>query len=401
MSGIKFFFLIFLTTNLYAGSAGVKNGTISGLVRDYKRHPLAGVTVVAVKQAEPPIIRSTASDENGQYVLNNMPVGSYTLGFDKYGYEPITTEEGDPKQQTAIGKQIRVYVESGAHVKAPNVSLQYIGIAGDAFVKINLIDAISGEKIDGGTVSIGSATVNFGSAGSYFLSVPVNTFSDPENNGQAIKIHAPGYQECQDTISLQPFQTAEQTIRLQPAMATVQGHIDLSRYPVKNFGSQGRIMVDGLPTEALNAQIDDSGFFSIQVPASNTNNKRFFNIKVLLPGFLPATISQVYAPEAGATTITAPIVMLAQTVPVSGKVLASTADGVINSAVNQAFIKELGVGTPIISGTYVFDNIPTAIELEITVIMMGAEGIETGGKKFTAIDNGTGVFCLPTIITTK
>jgi hypothetical protein len=394
-----FFLSLLFTAFVHAGSAGVKNGTISGVVRDYKRQPIAGATAIAVRQTDPPLIRNAVTNENGIFTLNNMPVGAYTLGFDKYGYEPITTEEGDKEQQSAIGKQIRVYVESGSHVKAPAVTLKYIGVSGDAFVKVNLIDAITGEKIDAANVSVGSSTVNFGSAGTYYLAVPAGPQTNGGESGQPIKISAPGYQEIDDHIAAVPFQTTEKTIALTPKMATIQGQIDLSRYPVSDIAARTRISVDGIPDAALDAHIEDSGFFSIRVPASNANNKRFFNVGVFVAGFMPATVSQVYAPESGATTITAPVTMIAQTVPVGGKVLPSSGAQVSNSAVNQAFIKELGVSSSISSGSYRFDSIPSGIELEISVIIMGPEGIESGSRTFTAVDNGTGFFHLPTIIT--
>ena len=66
--------ILLIPCSVLAGSAGVKNGTITGVVYGDKG-PLSDVYVVAIREGEPPIIRSVLSRIDGSYTFTNMPLG--------------------------------------------------------------------------------------------------------------------------------------------------------------------------------------------------------------------------------------------------------------------------------------------------------------------------------------
>ncbi len=62
--------------------------TIKGSITDKEsRIPLAGVTV-AVTSVEPPV--GTATDDNGNFILNDIPVGKHTIQVSYIGYNSLT-----------------------------------------------------------------------------------------------------------------------------------------------------------------------------------------------------------------------------------------------------------------------------------------------------------------------
>ena len=112
------------------------------------------------------------------------------------------------------------------------------------------------------------------------------------------------------------------------------------------------------------------------------------------------SIPSVAAPEAGANTILQPIRLTAVTTPVHGKVVSNNGALPIASGMNQAFIKELGISTSINGGMYLFQAIPTGINLTVTVFIMNNLGrIERGSVNFLTTINGQGNFTLPTVVT--
>ena len=153
---IIFLLTTFITAISFAGSAGVKNGFVEGMVRAVGGNPLPGVNVVLVRENSTPLIRNTLSNANGVFQFPQVPVGLYTLGFAKFGFEPITTEAGAPESQSAIGSQFRVYVESGAHVKATPVTLKELSSHGKAVVSLKLVDQVTGEPVPSAVVTLGN-----------------------------------------------------------------------------------------------------------------------------------------------------------------------------------------------------------------------------------------------------
>ncbi len=81
---ILFFIMTFFITSLYAGTAG----KLAGVVRDKSTgEPLVGVNVIIEGT-----VMGTATDEDGYFVLLNVPAGTYNVVFSYVGYADLKME---------------------------------------------------------------------------------------------------------------------------------------------------------------------------------------------------------------------------------------------------------------------------------------------------------------------
>ncbi len=87
---VKAIVVIAATLVLLPASAYAQEGQIAGTVRDSSGGVMPGVLVEVTSPALISKVRSTTSDDNGQYRITNLPVGTYTVTF---------TLEGFTKQQ--------------------------------------------------------------------------------------------------------------------------------------------------------------------------------------------------------------------------------------------------------------------------------------------------------------
>jgi hypothetical protein len=78
---------------LLPAAALAQEGQIAGTVRDTSGGVIPGVTVEATSPALIEKVRSTVSDNSGQYRLTNLPVGTYTVTFTLGGFAPQKFEE--------------------------------------------------------------------------------------------------------------------------------------------------------------------------------------------------------------------------------------------------------------------------------------------------------------------
>ena len=78
-------FINVITLTIYA-EAETKAGSIKGVVTDRDtKSPLIGTNITILNG-----IQGAASDMDGNYAINNLPVGSYTVQFKYLGYETVT-----------------------------------------------------------------------------------------------------------------------------------------------------------------------------------------------------------------------------------------------------------------------------------------------------------------------
>ena len=71
---------------LLPAAAFAQEGQIAGTVRDTSGAVMPGVVVEATSPALIEKVRSATSDENGQYRLTNLPVGTYSVTFTLQGF---------------------------------------------------------------------------------------------------------------------------------------------------------------------------------------------------------------------------------------------------------------------------------------------------------------------------
>ena len=167
---IQIFALVLMITG--CGDAGTSNGSIRGQVFTNRsggaltKTPEAGVSIVAVFDGEPERVRTSVSDGNGQYVIPDLPIGKYRVGFTKDGFEPITTEK-ETRTQRQLVRALILYVDTGSTITAPDITLKQLAPEGDGQVIVNLIDEVTGEPVNGATVTVGEASTSNGSMDRY------------------------------------------------------------------------------------------------------------------------------------------------------------------------------------------------------------------------------------------
>ena len=277
------------------GSYGIDEGSIVGRVfgnsfgGSSTPTPLAGVTIVAQRTTDMPmVIRTTVSDDNGEFIFTNMPTGEYTMGYALRGFETIDTAQGATNSRTALGEQVRVFVEPEGTSIAPDITLRKLPDEGDATVVVTLVDLITGDPITNATVTIGASTTsNGGSNGVYTLSVPIRTDSGGDGGSGAnptafpIVVTADGYTGG-DQIQPQQVvpianETVTVTVQASPIQARITGFVQISQFQTLYDRSQIAVTVDNVPVRFSGADfngsslvVDQNGFFTVNVPSSNS-----------------------------------------------------------------------------------------------------------------------------------
>ena len=424
------------------GSAGVDQGSIHGVVfgnasgGSASEAPLAGVTIVAVREGgEPEIIRTTQTDANGEFVFTDLPTGSYTLGYDIQGYRTITTEEGNTIDRSAIGDQVRVFVEPGRTSEAPDQILVALAQQGDGTLVLTLLDRVTSDPITHATVLAGSAvTSNGGTNGVYTLSVPVivqdpNAQAGTQPDPTTVKLTADGYDE-NDTdanfiVQLVANETVTLTKTMNPLAAFITGQIQISAYQTLYNLTDVIISSDRISRRDLtrNLLIETSGYFSVGVPSSNAFNTRQFNLRFDHPLLNEAVVSNIVVPRANGTRqLTSPVVMTPITVDLVGTV--SDSNGNAPNQLNPsglpdtATVRETGQMANIINGAYTIPNVPTAStqvqpnQFNVDVVAYnpfatnpsgGVGAVEQGTTTVTPVSDGTAnpTFQVPLITTSS
>lgn len=370
------------------GSVGIDEGSIVGRVfgnsfgGSSTPTPLAGVTIVAQRTTDQPmVIRTTVSDDNGDFVFTNMPTGEYTMGYALRGFETIDTAQGATNSRTALGEQVRVFVEPEGTSIAPDITLRKLPDEGDATIVITMVDLITGDPITNATVTVGGATTsNGGSNGVYTLSVPIRTDSGGDGGSGAnpgpfpIVVTADGYVGG-DQIQPQQVvpianETVTVTVQASPIQARITGFVQISQFQTLYDRSQIAVTVDNVPVRFSGADfngsslvVDQNGFFTVNVPSSNSVLTRQFNLNFTAPNLQTTVVSNVVAPPpVGTRQLTSPVVMQPVTVDLVGTVVDSNgnAPNQLNpqGVPDTVVLNETGQIGNIINGAYTIPDVP-------------------------------------------
>jgi hypothetical protein len=406
------------------GAAGVDDGSIAGIVYgnasggSVSKTPLAGVSVVAVREGETPeIIRNTKTDANGEFLLGGLPTGAYVIGFDTDGYRTVTTEEGNTTDRSAVGDQVRVFVEPGMTSIAPDQTLVALAQEGDATLVMTVLDRVTAQPVTHATILAGSAvTSNGGTNGIYTLSVPVivpdGSVLGTQPQATSYTVTADGYvTDPAATVQLVANETINITVSVNPAVAYISGQIEIAAFQSLYTMTDVVITSDQIPRSALisGLNIEANGYFSVNVPCSNSFTTRQFNLKFSHPLLQNTVVSNIVAPRANGTRqLTSPVVMSGVTVDVVGTVADS-----FGNAPNQTnpsglpdmvTITETGQMANIVNGSYTIPNVPicssqtkpNGFNLEATAYNPLASNpsggigmVESGAKGITPVSDGT------------
>jgi hypothetical protein len=122
---------------LIAAAASAQTGTsssaIAGVVKDTSGAVLPGVTVEAASPALIEKVRTVVTDDQGQYKIVNLPVGSYSLTFSLSGFRSVKREgiqlvtnfTAPVNGELAVGAIEETVTVSGA---APVVDVRFIPV---------------------------------------------------------------------------------------------------------------------------------------------------------------------------------------------------------------------------------------------------------------------------------
>lgn len=371
---------------------GVSNGGLTGKVQGAGAQgilPILGATVIAVRSEANPVSRTTQTDANGDFVLSNLPLGTYSVGYSATGFAPIQT--GTSQAQT-------VFVESGRFSQLPPVTLTAttggFSTSGGNVV-VTLLDAATGEPINSATVTAGVASSSTPVNGTYTLAVP-GTGATPVG----LSAQAEGYDPNSLTpreVTFVPGQAITLTARLSPFPASISGRIVVPG-GFQNQLSTVEIRVPGISASFTNANINTTtGSFRLTVPASNSFVTRVFQLLFVSPFFNVAAVSGVVAPQGGSLSLSQDVVLTPIGVGLTGQVVDSGSR--IPGPGSTVTIQELGAQAPIVNGTYSFAAVPTGQRLTLVASAFNFFGqLETGSVQITPTING-GTFVVPTIIT--
>jgi len=409
------------------GDAGVENGVITGTVFSNRaggattKTPEPNVSVIAVFESEPQVIRTAVSNANGQYRIPNLRIGKWALGYSKDGFETIQATEKtatSSEASTAIGgTDIKVYVETASTIAAPDVTLRNRPPEGDGTVILNLVDERTGEAVNGATVSVGNSTTSNGSNGQYVLVVPIiNPTGDAAPQSAALNVSAEGYSGPADGVSslaVLAGQSIEHTVRMVPLTGQIEGQITLSKFSNLYDITQFRVTVEGLSTgNQANQAPNANGFFQVEVPVRTSTNNRSYTLRISGRGVFDQVVNNILAPIAGSVRVDVPP-MTPQTVTIVGEIR--------NPSGNRAVITQLGLeggvtgGIPNCNaftngirgtvGSFSIDGVPVDTQNDLTVSTTVYNCDDTGLQQgtaaaqaaFKALNNGTGVFTVPTL----
>ncbi len=101
------------------------NGAIQGMVLDPTGAVVVNVTVKA-RQEETGAVRTTVTDDNGQFYFTSLPIGNYTLHLTKEGFAPVA---------------VKPFLVSVGEVATHRITLQLAGVAGTVSV-VEKADAV-------------------------------------------------------------------------------------------------------------------------------------------------------------------------------------------------------------------------------------------------------------------
>ncbi|MBT3785891.1 hypothetical protein HOF92_13025, partial [bacterium] len=196
-------------------------------------------------------------------------------------------------------------------------------------------------------------------------------------------------------------QTVAFTITVPPVLGRLEGRIAFEKYDQLYDIAQAKVTVDGVPDTVLQPSLDQTGFFSVQVPVRTSTNQRSYTVRVTRKGFLDQVVNNILGPIAGSIRVDIPP-LVPETV---------TIVGTVENPFTQfpAVVVEAGLeggitgGTPVIQGTlgtYSIDGVPTNTDQPLTVRVITYQFDEAGTfppdtaegeQTFTATNNGTGV----------
>ena len=100
--------LVFFPFQRAHSTEGIRTGIIKGRLFDAEtKHPLIGANIVILNS-----ILGAASDLNGYFMIQDVPVGSYVLQFSYIGYKPLIKPDIIIRPQRTIYLEVELSISS-------------------------------------------------------------------------------------------------------------------------------------------------------------------------------------------------------------------------------------------------------------------------------------------------
>jgi outer membrane receptor for ferrienterochelin and colicin len=241
---------IFLILLIFMMPFSQAQNNISGKVQDIEGEPLSFANVLLLKTSDSTLIKGTMTEITGEFILDNIPPGKYTLSASMVGFESISTEQFD--------------YDGNSKMKIPTISLNE-GVALDEVVvtsKKNLYV----QKIDRMVINVASSILSTGSSALEILERSPGILVDRQNSTisligkSGVLVMINGKQSYMPTSSLVQM--------LEGMSANNVETIELITTPPANFDAEGNA---GFINIVLKEQTDVglNGSYSIAAGVGN------------------------------------------------------------------------------------------------------------------------------------
>lgn len=392
------------------GQLGVDNGTAVGTVFGTQQPggsfddeqpplPLEDVEVVLIRQGDQnnAFTRRTRSDVDGNYRFGDLPLGQYSIGFDKFGFGTIPADmNGGPVNSTS---QI-VFVESEGTTVIPDFVMQRSATAASGQVVMTVLDNVTGQPVTNASITIKNTSTNESTQGGvYSMIVPVDIENPGTQGAQEgptqINFSAEGYDTTVEpaAVKVVPGSTVRLTVLATPLLSTIRGQINISRFD--SLFDKSTLTVEALNVANSMGMVDAEGTFTIQLPASNSVTTRQFTLRFKGPGVLTRDVANVVSPLASLQRELSSIVVLDPiTVDLVGTVVDSDGDPPDqedpSGIPDTVTVEQTGQAANIVSGQYTIPEVLVSeaisggggLTLQVSAFNAdGMNGMETGVRE--------------------
>ena len=355
---------------------------------------LAGAYVVAERNDGSFLRRTVSTDFNGYYHFEGLPLGTWKLGFECYGYSTLPVDSSG-----VIG-----YSEAGTTFLINDIHLNAVSASGTGYVNITLVKNGSGEPVSNATVTVGSASSVTSYYGSVTLAVPVRVdsltgYPVPER----VVVSGNGIDGSSVTpLYITPFanQTIWQTLFVNAYGTEVTGRIESSAYNSlyldDNLFTSISITSAEVSSDFLQPYINTyTGDFSVTIPSGTS----YVYLRFTSEHFEPAEVGPITVFNGGGVlSLSSPVTLRPYTRDVAGFVVSS--NGPAGSPTNVSVaISRLGKNADYsyIDSSFVFRNVPVGLALSVDATLF--DGVWHYGSWYFSVSYGTVPFSMGTLVT--
>jgi hypothetical protein len=172
---MKYFSKIFLFISLFAAFCttviGQETGGVKGKVRNNRDAAIANVSVTARQNGKD--IKTVATDSNGAFILEGLPIGDYNFTFNKNGYSTGVRYNVEIKKNKIrdLGNRLVLIIDQGTQVIIKGIVFDEQGRS----VRGANVE-IERKQADGSYKRVGATTTSYGyeklATGEFVFSFP-------------------------------------------------------------------------------------------------------------------------------------------------------------------------------------------------------------------------------------